>query len=53
MNLEQLRLELVKLTHHAGRSPEENLAYVSKYLEFIIGKTQTNDVVLTKSAKTK
>lgn len=53
MELEQLRLELVKLTHHAGRSPDENLSFARKYLEFIVGKTQTEAVVLTKSAKTK
>lgn len=53
MELEELRLEIVKITHHAGRSPEENLAFAREYLDFIIGKTQAKNVVLAKPVKTK
>lgn len=54
MNDEQkLKLELLKLTHNAGRSPEEAIAYVNAYCDYIMAHSSVSVVNPKPMSKTK
>lgn len=48
---QKIRLELLQLTHNAGRSPEESIAYVNAYYDYLMAKSSAS-VVNHKPMKT-
>ena len=50
---QKLKLELLKLTHNAGRSPEEAIAYVNAYNDYIMAKSSAHVVNPKPMSKTK
>jgi hypothetical protein len=50
---QKLKLELLQLTHNAGRSPEESIAYVNAYYDYLMTKSSASVVNPKPMGKTK
>jgi len=50
---QKLKLELLQLTHNAGRSPEEAIAYVNAYYDYVMARSSASVVNPKPMGKTK
>lgn len=50
---QKLKLELLQLTHHAGRSPEDAIIYAKAYFDYIMARSSASVVNPKPMGKTK